>query len=62
MTRTTQPQQPAPQDCCAFELADDEALIVEVRPPRARYWSLHCLDHWFSALDYANFHARRRSP
>jgi hypothetical protein len=38
-----------------FRLADGEALLVEVAPPRAKYWSLHLGNHWMESLDYANF-------
>jgi hypothetical protein len=37
-----------------FQLADDQALIVEVKPPRAKYWSLHLGNYWMESLDYAN--------
>ncbi len=37
-----------------FALADDEALLVEVKPPAAVYWSLHLCNFWLESLDYAN--------
>jgi hypothetical protein len=37
-----------------FRLAEDEALLVEVKPPRAKYWSLHLGNYWMESLDYAN--------
>jgi len=37
-----------------FALEPDEALIVEVTPPEARYWSLQLGDVWWQAIDYAN--------
>ncbi|GIW39441.1 MAG: hypothetical protein KatS3mg076_0018 [Candidatus Binatia bacterium] len=37
-----------------FALEDDEALVVEVRPPRAKYWSLHLCNFWLESLDYAH--------
>jgi hypothetical protein len=37
-----------------FALAQDEALIVEVKPPRAKYWSLHLGNFWMESLDFAN--------
>jgi hypothetical protein len=37
-----------------YELGDDEALLVEVQPPRARYWSIHLGDVWWQVTDYAN--------
>jgi hypothetical protein len=36
-----------------FALAPDEALIVEVRPADAHYWSLHVGNFWWESLDYA---------
>jgi len=38
-----------------FALADDEALLVEVKPPRAKYWSLHLGNYWMESLDFANY-------
>jgi hypothetical protein len=37
----------------SWELADDEALVIEVVPPSARYWSLAMGDQWWESLDYA---------
>jgi hypothetical protein len=37
-----------------FDLSADEALIVEVRPARAHYWSLHLGNFWWESLDYAD--------
>jgi hypothetical protein len=37
-----------------FALEDDEALILEVVPPRARYWSVDLCNFWLESLDYAN--------
>jgi hypothetical protein len=37
-----------------FALDDDEALIIEVTPPRARYWSIDLCNFWLESLDYAN--------
>jgi hypothetical protein len=39
---------------CYFKLADDEALLVEVTPPRAKYWSIDVCSFWLESLDYAN--------
>ena len=39
---------------CYFKVAGDEALLVEVRPPKAKYWSLHLGNIWLESLDYAN--------
>jgi hypothetical protein len=38
-----------------FDLAEDEALLIEVAPPRAKYWSLHLGNYWMESLDFANF-------
>lgn len=35
-----------------FELADDEALLVEVTPPRCEYWNFQLNNHWMESLDY----------
>jgi hypothetical protein len=37
----------------SWELADDEALIVEVTPPSALYWSLSIGNQWWETIDYA---------
>jgi hypothetical protein len=37
-----------------FELADDQALLIELEPPDARYWQFGLCSHWFETLDYAN--------
>jgi hypothetical protein len=37
-----------------FRLADDEALLIEVLPPRAKYWSFDLCNFWLESLDYAN--------
>lgn len=37
-----------------FSLAEDEALIVEVTPPQAKYWSLHLGNYWMESLDFAH--------
>ncbi len=38
-----------------FALAEDEALLIEVLPPQAHYWSLHLGNYWMESLDYANY-------
>ena len=35
-----------------FELAADEALVVEVRPPACDYWMFVLSNHWLETLDY----------
>ena len=37
--------------CGAFRLGDDEGLLVEVIPPRARYWSIHLGNMWCETFD-----------
>jgi hypothetical protein len=39
-----------------YELAPDEALMIEAIPADARYWSLHIGNFWWESLDYANRH------
>ena len=37
-----------------FRLADDEALLIQVKPPTAKYWSLHLGNYWMESMDFAN--------
>jgi hypothetical protein len=37
----------------SWELADDEALVVEMTPPPAMYWSLALGNQWWETIDYA---------
>ncbi|MFO0687897.1 MAG: DUF1214 domain-containing protein [Myxococcota bacterium] len=37
-----------------YALAEDEALVVEVAAPQARYWNIHLGDVWWQVTDYAN--------
>lgn len=39
----------------SFELEDDEAVILEGRAPRARYWSVQIFNRWLESPDY-RFH------
>ena len=39
---------------CYFRLAADEALLIEVTPPPAKYWSIDVCNFWLESLDYAN--------
>ena len=39
---------------CYFRIAPDQALIVAVKPPRAKYWSFDLCNFWLESLDYAN--------
>jgi hypothetical protein len=49
-----------------FELAEDEALVVEVTPPACEYWMIALHNHWMETLDYVhhqatlNCHSARR--
>ena len=40
-----------------FDLADDEALVVEVTPPACEYWMIALHNHWMETLDYVNHQA-----
>lgn len=35
-----------------FELGDDEALVIDVTPPRCEYWNFQINNHWMESLDY----------
>jgi hypothetical protein len=37
-----------------FKLAEDEALLIEVTVPKAKYWSFDLGNFWMESLDYAN--------
>ena len=37
-----------------FELADDEALVVEFTPPECEYWMIALHNHWMETLDYVH--------
>jgi hypothetical protein len=39
---------------CYFRLAEDQALLIEVKPPEAKYWSFSACNFWLESLDYAN--------
>ena len=36
----------------SFEVARDQALIVEVQPPETRYWNIALETHWHETVDY----------
>jgi hypothetical protein len=38
----------------SWELDDDQALVIEVTPPEALYWSVSLGNHWWETIDYAN--------
>ncbi len=35
-----------------FQLANDEALVIEVMPPQCEYWMIALHNHWMETLDY----------
>ena len=35
-----------------WELGEDEALLVEVTPPRCEYWNFQLNNYWMESLDY----------
>ncbi len=37
-----------------FDLADDEALVVEFTPPGCEYWMIALHNHWMETLDYVH--------
>jgi hypothetical protein len=51
-----------------FQLAPDEALVVEARPPACDYWMFALHNHWLESLDYRyhritlNDHTAQREP
>ena len=51
-----------------FDLADDEALVVEVTPPECEYWMIALHNHWMETLDYVrhqstlNCHSAQLEP
>ncbi len=38
-----------------FELAEDEALVVEFTPPNCEYWMIALHNHWMETLDYVHY-------
>jgi len=37
----------------SWELAEDEALLIEVTPPESLYWSVSLGNQWWESIDYA---------
>lgn len=35
-----------------FELADDEALVIDLEPPECDYWNVQLANYWLESLDY----------
>jgi hypothetical protein len=44
-----------------FDLAEDEALVVEVMPPACEYWMIALHNHWMETLDYVHHRATLNS-
>ncbi|NQZ96861.1 MAG: DUF1214 domain-containing protein [Myxococcales bacterium] len=38
-----------------WELAEDEAFVIDLDPPECEYWNLQIGNHWLESLDYMNF-------
>jgi hypothetical protein len=38
----------------SWDLEPDEALVIEVTPPEARYWSVALGNFWWESIDFAN--------
>jgi hypothetical protein len=38
-----------------FELAEDQALVVDLEPPRCEYWNLQVCNHWLESLDFMEY-------
>ena len=35
-----------------YEIAEDEALLIDLEPPDCEYWNLQLCNHWLESLDY----------
>ncbi|MDE0699144.1 MAG: hypothetical protein OXH61_00290 [Acidimicrobiaceae bacterium] len=42
---------------CWYEVGAQEALLLEVTPPKCWYWNIQVGDTWFQSLDYMNLPA-----
>ena len=38
----------------SWDLGPDQALVIEVAPPKALYWSVALGNYWWETIDYAN--------
>jgi hypothetical protein len=38
----------------SWDVGEDDALLIEVTPPEARYWSVSLGNYWWETIDYAN--------
>jgi hypothetical protein len=38
-----------------FELEEDQALVVDLEPPRCEYWNLQVCNHWLESLDFMQY-------
>ncbi len=38
-----------------WELAEDEALVIDLDPPECEYWNLQIGNHWLESLDFMSF-------
>lgn len=36
---------------CVWDLADDQALLIDFAPPTARYWAMAAMNRWMESLD-----------
>ena len=38
-----------------FKIADDEALIIDLTPPKCEFWNFQLANYWLESLDYRYF-------
>ena len=39
-----------------WELAEDEAFVIEFEPPACEYWNLQIGNHWLESFDFMHYH------